>query len=240
MQSKTLISSCCSIHQLQYVQRKLDILIYPIGDWNTDSYSALNCALNKSYARHIPCLYNHTEVTDDFKQSVRDHINATLKRFLGWHDSITTFPYFAAEYADVTATDIELVEYPAINSYTVRDVWDWAKFNISHLNWIQFISFLVKEETSADLNVDKIYTDRDATYAKLVSIANIIGDPELIKYSTSAHLKTFCIKSTSSLTQCAVMRLFSSFENGFNSYETAKRQLFEDELHQLYTDFMER
>lgn len=240
--SKTLVSKCHGIHQLQYLQRKLDVMIYPICDWDADSYTTLNRALNESYARHIPCLYDHVEVTSEFKQLVRDHINTSLKQFLGWHDFITILPYYASEHIDISETDskkIEFVEYPTIDSYTVRDVWYWAKFNISQLNWIHFLTFYVKKETNVNLNFDKIYNDRNTTYAKLISIANIIGDSELIKYSTDAHLKTFCIKQKASVSY-AVMQLFSSFENGFGGYETKNRQIFEDELYRLYTNFMEK
>ena len=136
--------------------------------------------------------------------------------------------------------EIELIEYPTINSYTVRDVWNWVKFNIAQLNWIHFLIFLIKNETSESLNFDKVYADRNCAYAKLLSIANILGDVDLIKYSTDAHLRTFCVKPEGQFVKYAVMNLFSSFESGIGGYETANRQIFEDDLKQSHTVFMEK
>lgn len=242
MKNNSLISKCYSIHQLQYVQRKLDMMIYPIGDWDMSIYESSRRAINLTLSCRIPCVLEHAKLTDEFKQSVREHLNKTLGKFLGWHEFIKTLPYYAADYVDVDKlggiNDIELIEYPTINSYTVRDVWDWTKFNISQLNWIHFLISLFREETSQPLTFDKVYSDRNCAYAKLISIANILGDAKLVKYSTDAQLRTFCIKSDSQSIGYAVMNLFSSFENGIGGYETKNRQIFEDDLYRLYTNFM--
>ena len=237
MKNKSLIEKCHSIEQLQYVLRKLDTMIYPVGDWNMSTYNVLRSSINDSVASRIPCLLENTSLTKEFKSSVAAHLNASLQQFLGWYDHILTLPYYVVDHVDANST--ELVEYPAINSYTVRDVWDWTKFNIAQLNWIQFLIFVIKTETGEQLNFDAVYSDRNCAYAKLVSIANILGDAELIRYSTDAHLRTFCIKSDDRSVPYAVMNLFSSFENGIGGYETANRTVFETELKQLHAKFME-
>ena len=238
MKSKTLFAKCHSIHQLQYVQRKLDTMIYPVGDWDMTSYNVLRSTINRSISDRVSCLIENVSLTNEFKGSVREHLNSTLMKFLEWHDFIKTLPYYVADHVDVK--EIELIEYPTINSYTVRDVWNWVKFNIAQLNWIHFLIFLIKNETSEPLNFDKVYADRNCAYAKLLSIANILGDTELIKYSTDAHLRMFCVKPEGQFVKYAVMNLFSSFESGIGGYETTNRQIFEDDLKQLHTVFMEK
>lgn len=237
MKNTSIVSKCYSIHQLQYVQRKLETMIYPICDWDSQTYQHITEILNKTFGYQMAKVFDHVAINEDFKSLVHDQINSTLHKFLGWYDSIKILPYYTSEY--VKSDVVKPVEYPSDDSFTVQSMWHWTHFNIANLNWIHFLLFLIQEETGETIDTDKVYNDIHYLYARLVSLANIIDDIRLIKYSTDMHLRTFCIKPPGS-TVYAVMNMFSKFDNGYGHYQTLDRQAFEDDLNQLYTKFMEK
>lgn len=210
-----------------------------------DVIGAINAAVGRQFAAIALCdNKNQQTILDQYQYqpslpSVTERFDQYLAQAI-LVDHVLLYPELARRYfSSSIPSGVTFVPNPKTscpnNGHTVRGAYDHALYNVALYNWCILVARIIKQETGFEIPID-FYLQRLVSIGKMLSLANLLDDDELKKFSTMLMLKTYCYTDPGR-TKFQIMGLFADFGNPHSHYLTNDAQSFRDDLNKLVEEF---